>query len=409
MKSFELFLALRYLKGSRRTLGGSLTSVIAVAGVTVGVAALIATLAVMTGFREDIRAKILGAQPHLLVQPLADGGLPADGPAERFEGIDDIVAWSPYVMGQALIRGGRGTQGVVVKGVDPDREPAVTGLDGRLRGGAWADLRSTPPQKHVIFLGKELARNLGVLQGDAVVLAVSPAGDAATGGVPYFYPFTVGGLVDTGLYDYDSSMAVVSLSAAQSVFRLGDRVSGFGVRLKNPDEFGLAVMELQRRFASSAWVQSWLGLNKPLFAALRLEKIVMFLILTLITLVAAFTILSNLLLVTAQRTREIGILRAMGATRGAIQRIFLLKGFVMGVLGTGAGTLLGLGISFLLKRYEFIKLPADVYYVERLPVRVVPSDVGLVALAAVGIVLLATIPPSRAAARLDALDAIRRN
>jgi lipoprotein-releasing system permease protein len=149
-------------------------------------------------------------------------------------------------------------------------------------------------------------------------------------------------------------------------------------------------------------------MNRPLFAALRLEKIVMFLILALITLVAAFTILSNLLLVTAQRTREIGILRAMGATRGAIQRIFLLKGFLMGLIGTGIGTLLGLGISFLLKHYEFVKLPADVYYVERLPVKVVFGDVFLVAVAAVVIVLLATLYPARAAAKLDALDAIRR-
>jgi lipoprotein-releasing system permease protein len=167
-------------------------------------------------------------------------------------------------------------------------------------------------------------------------------------------------------------------------------------------------MKIQSRFSSEAIVRSWLGMNRPLFAALRLEKIVMFLILTLITLVAAFTILSNLLLVTAQRIREIGILRAMGATRGAVQRLFLLKGLVMGVGGTGAGTLLGLGISWLLKRYEFVKLPADVYYVERLPVRVVPGDVLMVAMAAIAIVLLATIYPARAAARLDALDAVRR-
>ncbi len=405
--TFETFLALRYLKGARRDLGGSLTSVIAVASVAVGVAALVVTLAVMTGAREDIRAKILGAQPHLLVQPLGEAGLPAADYGERFAGVADVRAWAPYVLGQALARSGRGAQGVVVKGVDPDREPGVTGLDGRLRAGRWEDLRRADKEP-AVFLGKELAQNLGVLQGDRIVMAVSLADTGAFGGVPAFHAFVVAGVVETGLYDYDNSLAVMSLSAAQRLFRLGDRVSGLGVRLRDADEFAAPATTLQARFASVGLVRSWLGLNKPLFAALRLEKIVMFLILTLITLVAAFTILSNLLLVTAQRTREIGILRAMGATRASIRRIFLRKGLVMGGLGTGLGLGLGLGIAFLLKRYQFIKLPADIYYIEKLPARVVPLDVGLVALAALAIVLLATLYPSRAAARLDALDAIRR-
>jgi len=410
--NFELFLALRYLKGSQRTLGGSLTSVIAVAGVTVGVAALVATLAVMTGFREDIRAKILGAQPHLLVQPPSETGLPDRDYSDRFAGIPEVVAWSPYVMGQGLLRTAHGTQGVVVKGIDPNREPAVTGLDSRVVLGQWAELgrplaTAAPPPP--VFLGKQLASALNAQLGDDIVIAVSSGGDALLGGMPFPFPFTVAGVLETGLYDYDSSLVVMNMASAQRLFSAKGRVSGLGVRLTNADDFAGPAMRLQQRFASLAFVRSWLALNRPLFAALRLEKIVMFLILALITLVAAFTILSNLLLVTAQRTREIGILRAMGATRGAIQRVFLLKGFVMGLLGTGAGVSLGLGIAALLKRYEFVKLPADVYYVERLPVRVIPGDVLVVAVATLAIVLLATLYPSRAAARLDALDAIRRN
>lgn len=411
MTFFELFLALRYLKGSRRTRGGSLTSVIAVAGVTVGVAALIATLAVMTGFREDIRAKILGAQPHLLIQPGGDLGLPEQPYGDRFEGISEVLAWSPYVMGQALAKSGAGTQGVVVKGVDRAGEPRVTGLDGKVISGEWVSLASTgaaSAKTAAVLLGKELAQNLRVGVGDPLILAVPTAENTGMGPLPFFFSFTVTGILQTGLYDYDSSLAVVSLPTAQKIFNLKGRYSGLGVRLKNADEFSGPAIKIQQRFSSQAMVRSWLGMNRPLFAALRLEKIVMFLILALITLVAAFTILSNLLLVTAQRTREIGILRAMGATRGAVQRIFLLKGFLMGLMGTGVGVLLGVGISFVLKRYEFVKLPADVYYVERLPVKVVPGDVLLVALAAVVIVLLATLYPARAAAKLDALDAIRR-
>lgn len=392
-------------------MGGSLTSVIAVAGVTVGVAALIATLAVMTGFREDIRAKILGAQPHLLIQPSSDQGLPAQDYADRFEGIPEMVGWAPFVMGQALAKSEAGTQGVVVKGVDILREPKVTGLESRVIEGDWRTLAS-PTSETVkgapVFLGKELAQSLRVGIGDRLILAVPTAEDSGMGNLPFFFSFTVAGILQTGLYDYDSSLAVVGLSSAQKIFNLKGRYSGLGVRLKDADEFAGPAMKIQQRFSSQAMVRSWLGMNRPLFAALRLEKIVMFLILALITLVAAFTILSNLLLVTAQRTREIGILRAMGATRGAIQRIFLLKGFLMGLIGTGVGMVLGLGISFLLKHYEFVKLPADVYYVERLPVRVVPGDVFLVATAAVVIVLLATLYPARSAAKLDALDAIRR-
>jgi lipoprotein-releasing system permease protein len=411
MTFLELFLALRYLKGSRRTMGGSLTSVIAVAGVTVGVAALIATLAVMTGFREDIRAKILGAQPHLLIQPASDQGLPEQDYSSRFEGVHEVVAWSPYVMGQALAKSEGGTQGVVVKGVDTGLEPRVTGLESKVIQGEWMALSSTSPlaiKTPGILLGKELAQSLRLGVGDRLILAVPTAENTGMGNLPFFFSFAVVGILQTGLYDYDSSLAVVSLPTAQKIFNLKGRYSGVGVRLKDADEFTGPAMKIQQHFSSQAMVRSWLGMNRPLFAALRLEKIVMFLILALITLVAAFTILSNLLLVTAQRTREIGILRAMGATRGTIQRIFLFKGFLMGLIGTGVGTALGLGISFLLKHYEFVKLPADVYYVERLPVKVVPGDVVLVAAAAVLIVLLATLYPARAAAKLDALDAIRR-
>ena len=410
MKSLELFLAFRYLRGSRRTMGGGLTSAIAIAGVTVGVAALIATLAVMTGFREDIRAKILGAQPHLLIQPPGNGTLPEADYKERFSSVKEVVAWSPFVLGQALVRSAQGAQGVVVKGVDPAREAGVTGLDHRMIVGNWAEL-GRPPAKGLappVFLGKELAARLETGLGDRIVLAVSNGGDAGLGALPDLSAFTVAGILETGLYDYDSSLLVMGLGSAQNLFGLSGRLTGLGVRLEDADDFTGPAMKLQAKFSSLGFVRSWLALNRPLFAALRLEKIVMFLILALITLVAAFTILSNLLLVTAQRTREIGILGAMGATPGMIHRIFLLKGLLMGAFGTAAGTVLGLAISGLLKKYEFVKLPADVYYVERLPVRVVPSDVLLVIVSALLIVLIATLYPSRAAARMDTLEAVRQ-
>jgi lipoprotein-releasing system permease protein len=406
--SFELFLALRYLKGHRRTLGGSLTSVIAVVGVAVGVAALIVTLAVMTGFREDIRNKILGAQPHLIVMG-SQGTLPVGDWSYVFDEVDDVKDWAPFVMGQALLSKGGATQGVVVKGVDPNHEPAVTDLARRVVDGRWESLLEKTEGAHPpILLGKELARTLDVHVGGQVLLAASSAGISTFMSLPQLYPFTVQGILETGLYDYDTTLAVVTLPAAQTVFRMPNDYSGLGVRVKDPDDSTAAAMRIQKNVGSAAWVRSWLAMNRNLFAALRLEKVVMFVILTLITLVAAFTIVSNLLLVTAQRVHEIGILRAMGASRRSIEKIFLLKGLMLGLLGTFSGLAVGLALALVLKRYQFVKLPADVYYVETLPVRIVFGDVSMVAGAAFVMVLLATLYPARLAARLDALRAIRQ-
>lgn len=398
------YLALRYLKGNRDTLGGTLTSIISVASVTVGVAALIVTLAVMTGFREDIRKKILGTQPALIVLSQT-GTLPEGDYAPIFSDVKDVRAWSPFILEQGLLKSGRRTQGAVVKGVDPDRETAVTGLSSHVKSGRWEALKSSTP---TVLLGTELAHVLGVSEGDEVLLVIPSFSAGILGDLPVIHRFTVGGTVETGLYDYDSNLAVVSLISAQRAFDRRQTWTGLGVKVRDPDDPFDAAFRIQKNMGSSAYVRSWLAMNRNLFSALKLEKAVMFLILTLITLVAAFTILSNLILVTAQKTREIGILKAMGATNGMIQRTFLLKGILLGLFGTGAGTALGLAISFLLKAYPVIKLPADVYYVERLPVTVVPSDVLMVAGAALAIVLAATVYPARIAAKLDALTAIRQ-
>jgi lipoprotein-releasing system permease protein len=405
---FEIFLAKRYMRGNRHTWGGSLTSVIAIGGVAVGVAALIVTLSVMTGFREDIRRKILGAQPHLMVMG-PEGSLPQGDWAHIFSDVPDVVSWSPYIMGQALIRKGPVTMGVVAKGIDPEKETSVTGLQSHVKEGRWEDLsanseKPAPP----ILLGRELARSLHAEVGDQVLLAAPSADMNVMMNMPSLYPFTVAGVLETGLYDYDSTLVVMTLPAAQQVFHMEMRYSGLGVKVKDPDESMEAAMRIQKEVGSSAWVRSWLSLNHNLFAALKLEKTVMFVILALITLVAAFNIVSNLLLVTAQKVREIGILRAMGATRGSIQKIFLLKGILMGSLGTGGGVGLGLILASILKKYQFIELPADVYYVENLPVKIMASDVGLVAGAALLVVLLASLYPSRLASKLDALTAIRQ-
>lgn len=382
-----------------------MSSVVAVGGVALGVAALIVTLAVMSGFRREIQEKILGAQPHLVVSPLGPD-MKTEEMAGFFGRESQVKAWSPYILEQALLRRGGSTQGVVVKGVDPARETQVTDLARRTEPQAWQALAVTaqPPS---ILLGVELAKTLRAQKGDTVFLLV-PSSDQLLMSLPAFFPFRVAGTLQTGLYDYDSSLAVMSLTEADRAFGREGVVSGWGARIAHAEDSVEVAASLQKRIGFQATVRSWLGMNRNLFAALRLEKVVMFLILTLITLVAAFTILSNLLLSTAQRLREIGILRAMGASRGSIHLLFLLKGLMLGGVGTGLGTAFGLGLSALLKRYPVIQLPADVYYVERLPILISPADVVLVAGAAMAIVLAATLYPARLAARQDALSAIRQ-
>lgn len=401
---FELFLALRYLRGAKSAAGGALTSWIAVLSVTVGVAALIATLAVMTGFREDIRRKILGAQPHLIV--MSQTGSMAEGDySSVFSDIEEVRAWSPFLLEQGLLKSGAKTQGVVIKGVNVETETAVTGLASHVATGRWTDLSAA---SSTVLLGSELARTLGVLAGDLVLLVVPSPSASLFGDLPALHRLTVAGTLETGLYDYDANLAVVSLATAQEAFEKPQAWSGIGVRVEDPDEPFGAAFRIQKNLGSSVFVRSWLAMNRNLFAALKLEKVVMFLILALITLVAAFTILSNLILVTAQKTREIGILKAMGATQGVIGRAFLVQGMILGLVGAGAGTVLGLAIALFLKAYPVVKLPADIYYVERLPVTIVASDVFLVAGAALVIVLAATLYPARAASKMDALKAIRQ-
>ncbi|MGQ0644199.1 MAG: FtsX-like permease family protein, partial [Elusimicrobiota bacterium] len=361
-------------------------------------------------FREDIRAKILGAQPHILI--LGAGGDLEEGDwSSLFQGVPDIAAWSPFVMGQALVKHGSATQGVVAKGVDPLGEPAVTGLQAKLAEGRWENLSAAPDGRPSIFLGRELAKILRAGVGDDVFVSApgqdfNPLNPLLS--LPALHGFTVAGILQTGLYDYDSTLAIMSLESAQKVFGLGGRYTGLGVRTKDADDSPALAAKIQKNAGTKATARSWLSLNQNLFAALRLEKIVMFIILALITLVAAFNIVSNLLLVTAQKIREIGILKAMGAPRRSVEKIFLVKGMMMGGMGTAIGAGLGVAISFALKKYQFVQLPADVYYVDTLPVRLVPGDVALVAFAALLIVLLATLYPARLAAKLDALDAIRR-
>jgi len=408
----ELYLARRYLLDRRHGAWGWIISLIATGSVALGVAALIVTLAVMTGFRNDIQEKMLGVQPHILISSFTGKISPIDMDIETsLKDFKDVESWAPFVTGQILIGRGKQSAGATIKGIRPNEELKVANLKTRLVSGDWNDLTQSQKinsqSKPKIILGQELARNIGARVGD-IIWIVTPNSIGITAlSIPRAHLFEVSGVLRTGLYDYDSVLAYINIDSAKNLFGLNQNISGYGLRLKRDVDLDAAAREIQNTLVGAYWVRSWLSQNKPLFSALKLERVVMFIILAMLTVVAAFMIVSNLLLTITQKIKEIGILRAMGATQQTIRKTFLYQGLLMGVVGNGLGVVLGLGVAKILGATNFIRLPADVYYIDHLPVHLVPMDIISVVLLSLFIVLIATVYPATKAARLDPLDAIR--
>lgn len=405
--SYTWALACRYLVARRHGLFAWLTTAIAVGGITLGVAALIVTLGVMDGFQRDIQTRILGTQPHLAV--LSSNGETFPNPSAvtmRIQQTPGVAAAAPFVMGQVLLRHGPKAFGAVIRGVDPFQEQTVAPLASILKEGRWDSLLGTASEPGII-VGRELARSLEVGTGDPLLVVVPDSLVTGRALVPRMVRCRVTGIFQVGMYEADANLSYVALTTAQRFFGLGNTVSGIGVRVQGLSRLESVQRQLQATLGPRVWVRSWQDLNRNLFSALKLEKAVMFVILILIVVVAALNIISNLLLLTVEKSREIGILRALGVSQHGILRIFLYEGGSLGVAGTLLGALLGLGIGALLHRYPVIKLPADVYYIERLPVHIAAGDVTAVIVAALGISLAATIYPALKAARVDPIEALR--
>jgi lipoprotein-releasing system permease protein len=404
----ELYIARRYLFHRHQGAWGWLIGWLATGSVALGVAALIVTLSVMTGFREDIRQKILGIQPAIVLTPF-QSTMSADLQInEVLNQNKQIVEFAPFISGQVLIGRGSQTSGAVIKGIDPEKEGKIANLDGKILHAKIQDLNAqSTNNKPTILLGIELARSIGARPGDNVWIVTPGSLNLMSLSLPQARTFEVLGFVQSGLYDYDSSLAYVNLPLAQSIFDMAQTFSGIGIKIKDLDDADRMAQKLQLEFNGKYWVRSWLSLNKNLFSALKLEKMVMFTILTLITIVASIMIVSNLLLTISQRIKEIGILRAMGASSAFIRRIFLFQGLLMGFIGTFMGLFLGLGVALILSKTNFIRLPADVYYIDRLPIQIEFMDILSVLIACFVIVLVATIYPAQRAAKLDPVEAIR--
>ncbi|MBW2266532.1 MAG: lipoprotein-releasing ABC transporter permease subunit [Deltaproteobacteria bacterium] len=415
--SFEFLISLRYLRAKRKHGFISINTFISIAGVMLGVMAMMVVLAVMTGFETDIKSKILGMNAHIRVMSRTGKMAQYTDTLSQIEAMEGIRAAAPFVHAQIMLRSGSQASGAILKGVDPVRAAQVLDLEKSALPNDFKALitvkqhrtdkgSASPPG---VILGKELARILVVDLGDEL-FAISPIGASLTPfgtRVPHMKRLKVVGLFDSGMYDYDTSFAFVSLASAQQLLRLGTSVHGIEVKVDDIYRADEISKQILNTLSPGYWTQDWMQMNKNFFSALKLEKTVMFIILVLIILVAAFNIISTLIMMVMEKTKDIAILKSMGATAKSIMKIFMVEGLIIGSLGTTLGLVGGGIICFVLKRYEFVKLPSDVYYISTLPVRVQILDVILVAASAIAITFLATLYPSYQASRLEPVSAIR--
>ena len=417
---YELFLSLRYLRARRREVFVSLITMISMIGVMIGVMTLNIVLAVMTGFEEDLRERILGFNPHVVIsslQGLVDG---YPDVLDTVRQVPDVVAAAPFVYSQVMASAGQNVSGILVRGVDPALASAVVDIAAYLSSGEIEQLGRKQEftfqneetlhtvQLSGVLIGHELARQLGVSVGDPIKI-ISPLSTTpgALGLVPKVKRFVVVGVFDSGMFEYDSALVYMALADAQRFFTLGEQVTGVEVRVQDVYQAPAVAQELEARLGFPYTARDWTEINRNLFAALSLEKTVYFIVLLLIVLVAAFNIVATLIMVVMEKRKDIAVLKSMGAPGRAISRIFIYKGLVIGVIGTLLGTLFGWLGCWLLDRYEFIELPKDVFYVSTLPVKIYLENFLVVGVSSMLICLVATIYPARQAARLAPVEVIR--
>ncbi len=424
--AYELFVSLRHLRVKKTQKFISLNTWISIGGVALGVMALIVVIAVMTGFGKDLRDKILGTTSHVVVTHINRMGVQNyEQVIDEIKKVPGVQAAAPFVMSQVMITFGENVNGVVVRGVDLLREGAVSDLEKNMIQGKLKSLESKetgkslpdgkPLKRDGIILGKELARRLGVVLGD-VVSVVSPSSRITPVGlIPKMKMFQVAGIFESGMFEYDANLAFISLAAAQKFFSMKDKITGIEIRVEHIEEADHVAREIQERIGFPLYARDWMRMNKNLFSALRLEKIVMFVILILIILVAAFNIVSTLFMVVLEKTKEIAILKSMGATGRSIMKIFSFQGLIIGVTGTVLGCVGGFTIvpnlneivGFIETLFGITAFPSDVYYLDRLPSEIQYKDSFLIVIFSISICFLASLYPAWRAARLNLVDGLR--
>ncbi len=407
---YEFFIARRYLKARRKTGFINLITYISILGVTIGVAALIIVLSVMNGFESEVRSRIIGFDTHIRLRAYHNSGIDNyDEIVNTIRGIPHIIGLSPYILDKGVIRSGDQSTGIMVRGADQRTVNDVSDLGKNI---VYGELELGPvPRENGrdlpgIVLGRYLADQLLVDVGDNVVI-ISVSDVRSMFQAPPVKQFRVTGFFETGFYEYDNVYAYISIPTAQELFQMGEKVSGIEIRLDDLYRADAVVKEIDKRLGYPYYALTWFEMRKNLFSWMQLEKWAMFIILCLIILVAAFNIISTLIMVVMEKTKEIGILKSMGSTSRSITRIFLYEGIVVGVIGTLLGFGIGYTLCWIQQKYHFFKLPGDVYFINTIPIKMEAIDFVLISIAAVLICLVAAIYPARKAARLAPVEAIR--
>ncbi len=405
--SFEWFIARRYLTARRRQAFISLISGVSIVGVGVGVMAVIIALALMTGVQGELRDRIVGSEAHVYVYKIGAPFTDVEAELKRMM-VPGVAGGAPTIRGLGMLMSSRAPATPVdLKGIDPSREKNVTDIGSAVLKGSLDALANRPETAHDgIVLGYSLAEDLGVSVGDRVHLMVPQAVVMPTYATPRIRVFEVVAIVRFNYYQIDKSGGFISLEAASSLFNK-DGPDLMQFRVTNVDEAPVVASSLRSQLGPGYQVDDWTELNRELYSALWLEKVGLSAAIGLIVFVAALNIVASLVLLVMEKSRDIAILRTMGAPAGAIRRIFVYQGLTIGLIGTLAGAVLGVVVSIIADRYQLIRLPGDVYQITHLPFRVQPLDVSVVVASAIAICLLATIYPSRQAGRLDPAEALR--
>jgi lipoprotein-releasing system permease protein len=408
--SFTWFMSMRYLRAREKQAFISLINLLATAGIAVGVMALIVVIAVMTGFESELQKRILGIESHVLVMRYGESVTDIAATLKKIESVQGVQSASPFIYTQVMLRSAHGVTGSVLKALDPSHTLPPIAIDG---GDSLAQALVSATQDESqgkapgLIIGQVTAEKLAVGQGDPIYL-IAPLGKGGKANqMPMVMRFRVAGIFETGMNEYDGAIAFIRLDAAQHLLDMPGQATGFEVRITDIYQAKQVADAIVSYMGFPFWARDWIQMNRNLFSMLKLQKMVMFIILTLIVLVAAFNIASALIMMVMEKTRDIAILKTMGATNRHIRRIFVFKGLVIGILGTFIGGILGFLLCAILKRYPFIKLPGDVYFLTTLPVQLQPFEVLVIGISTVLICFIATLYPASSASSLDPVEGVR--
>ena len=425
--SYELFVSIRHLSAKKSQKFISLNTWISIAGVGLGVMALIVVIAVMSGFSKDLRDKILGTNSHVVVSNMNRAMVENyDGILKKVRSVEGVIAAAPFIMNQVMLINGDRVSGIVVRGIDPEKEETVSDLGKNMVSGTVSDLKTKSSfsgeikgrekkNRAGIILGKELSRRLGVGVGD-IVSMVSPVSRVTPVGlIPRMKLFKVVGVFESGMYEYDANLSFILLKSAQKFFSMKNGVSGIEVRVADIEQAGNIASIIQKELGFPYLVRDWMRMNRNLFSALKLEKVVMFIILILIIFVAAFNIVSTLFMLVMEKAKEIAILKSMGASCSSIMKIYSYQGLVIGLVGTFLGCATGFVIVPNLNEivgsiesiFGIVAFPSDVYYLDRLPSKIQYMDSFLIIIFSVVICLVSSLYPAWRASKLDLVDGLR--